>query len=157
MAWLGEKVFGNFRPTVTERAKAKRMAPKDKRAKRPGNSEAHLAALRKCPCVVTLKVPAGEVHHLKMAAAGQERGMGQRASDRFGLPLSRTPHDELESIGSRHEPRWFAERGVDEPIELAAALWAVRPADNSEKAIRMAVAAMTRIIVAHRRSHCLSK
>lgn len=132
--YLGDKKLGNFRPSTTERIKAKRI---DTREDREGNDNAHLAALRKCPCIVTLRVPAGEVHHLK--AGTGERGMGMRSSDRWGVPMSRVPHEELERQGSRKETRWLAEHGIDAPLDLAAALWKASPD----------VAAMTKIVLAH--------
>ncbi len=138
MGYLGDKLIGNFKPSRTARQKAKASRSADKRAERPGNSEEHLAALRKCPCVVTLRVPAGEVHHLKMTG---ERGAGMRSSDRWGIPLSHAPHMELEREGSRNERRWFEKHGIDAPLDLAAALWNASPD----------VAAMTKIIMAHRR------
>jgi hypothetical protein len=149
MAYLGEKVFGNFKPKRTERLKEKN---RDKHDDRDGNDSNHLAALRKCPCIVTLRVPAGEVHHLKSLGAGKERGVGRRASDRWGVPLSRSPHNAVEAVGSRNELRWFAENGVEDPHDLAAALWAVRPSNGSAKAIKAATEAMTKIIIAHHAS-----
>lgn len=146
MAYLGEKVFGNFKRPVVDRLKEKN---RNKHDDREGNDSNHLAALRKCPCVVTLRIPAGEVHHLKSLGAGKERGVGRRASDRWGVPLSRPPHNAVEAVGSRNELKWFAENGIPEPHELAAALWSVRPSDGSTKAIKMAVEAMTKIIIAH--------
>lgn len=113
-----EHVFCNFKPARKERLKKKPRAAD----KRPGMSEAHLALIRKMPCCVTLKVPAGEAHHLK--AGTGERGMGLRSTDRWALPLSHDKHMELERIGSRNEVRWFQEHGIEDPIELAAALWA---------------------------------
>ena len=146
MAWLGDKVFGNFKPPVADRLKEKN---RDKHDDREGNDSNHLAALRKCPCIVTLRVPAGEVHHLKSLGAGKERGVGRRASDKWGVPLSRNPHELLEAVGSRNEMKWFAERDVNDPHALAAALWAVRPSNGSAKAIKAATEAMTKIIIAH--------
>lgn len=112
--------FANFRPSISERAKKKPSAQE----RREGNSAAHLAFLRELPCIVTGKVPAGEVHHLKGSVARKERGVGMRATDKFGVPLSRIPHDELERIGSRHEWEWFEARGIADPYTLALALWA---------------------------------
>jgi hypothetical protein len=50
-AYLGEKVYGNFKPKRSERIKAKK-SPADKRKKLPGNSEKHLQALRLLPCCI---------------------------------------------------------------------------------------------------------
>lgn len=117
-----ETVLANFRPSVTERERERRTR-KSGAEKREGNSERHLDLLRQLPCCITGKTPAGEVHHLKGAAARLERGMGQRATDKWGVPLSRIPHDAVERIGSRHEHAWFRENGIADPYELAAALW----------------------------------
>ena len=128
MGYLGDKLLGNFKPPKSARIKAKIARPREKRAARPGNSEDHLAALRKCPCVVTLRMPAGVVHHLK--AGTGERGTQQKSSDKWGLPLCAEAHtgaDGVESVASRREPEWFAERGIASPLDLAAALWAASP------------------------------
>lgn len=108
--------FCNFKPTRKERMKKKERAAD----KRSGMSEAHLSLIRKMPCCVSLKVPAGEAHHLKNTG---ERGMGLRSTDRWALPLSHDKHMELERIGSRNEVRWFQEHGIEDPHDLAAALW----------------------------------
>lgn len=138
MSYLGEKVVGNFKPPKSARVKAKIAKPRAKRAAREGNSDAHLEAIRKLPCCVTLRVPAGEAHHLKYGTG--ERGAGMRSSDRWAVPLSHGPHMELEAVGARNEPRWFKDYGIESPIDLAAALWAASP--NIE--------AMTKIVLAHR-------
>lgn len=140
--------FGNFKRPVVDRLREKN---RDKHDDREGNDSNHLAALRKCPCIITLKVPAGEVHHLKSLGAGKERGAGRRASDRWGVPLSRDAHNSVEAVGSRNEMRWFAEHGIPDPHALAAALWAVRPTNGSAKAIKAATEAMTKIIIANRK------
>jgi hypothetical protein len=46
-----------------------------------------------------------------------------RATDRWAVPLLRHEHDELHRISSRLEESWFKERGVDDVVELANALW----------------------------------
>jgi hypothetical protein len=137
VTYLRERVLANFKPTRTARQKTKAAKPRVKRAERPGNSEEHLSAIRKCPCIVTLRTPAGEAHHLKCTG---ERGAGMRSSDKWAVPLSHAPHMELEREGSRNERRWFEKHGIDAPLDLAAALWNASPD----------VAAMTKIILAHR-------
>jgi len=145
MAYLGEKVIGNFRPTVTEREKSKRLAPKKRRAKRPGNCEAHKLAIQKLPCCIPgCNVVGVEPHHLKHGPAAAERSMGRKATDRYLVPLCHAHHMmgvEVDAPNAKREPGWFRDHGIDEPIELAAALWAASP-DAS---------AMTRIILAHRK------
>ncbi|CCB64435.1 hypothetical protein [Hyphomicrobium sp. MC1] len=141
---LQKHEYGNWKPKKADKLKAKL---RDKHDDRDGNSSHHLAALRLCPCVISLRTPAGEAHHIK--AHTGERGVGMRSSDRWALPITRVYHDSVERVGSRNEMRWFAENGISEPHELAAALWAVRPTDGSAKAMKMAVTAMTKIIIAN--------
>lgn len=140
MTYFGEKILGNFKPAKAQRIAIKAAKPREKRAARPGNSDEHLAALRKCPCAATLKMPAGEVHHLKQGTG--ERGAGMRSSDRWGIPLSRVPHEIVERAGSRREAATLASLGVPDAINLANALWQASPN----------VAVMTKIIIAHRGS-----
>lgn len=133
-------MLGNFRPSKTERDKAKRTR-KSAQERREGNSDAHLVILRQCPCAISLKQPAGEVHHLKGERARLERGMGMRATDRWGIPLAHDIHMDMESYGSRREYEFLAARGLHDPYALADALWDCAP---------KTVEAYTRIILAHR-------
>ncbi len=105
------------------------------RDRRPGNSDAHLARIRLCPCVHCLKKPS-DPHHLKYGTG--ERGMALRSTDRFAVPLCRAHHDEVERAGTQNEPGWFAAIGVD-ALALADALWHAHD-----------VKTMTRIILAQR-------
>lgn len=139
-----EHIYGNFRLTRAEREKAKSAAPKKRREKRPGNSEAHRVAIRKLPCcVVGCTIVGVEAHHLKHGPAARERSVGRKATDRWLLPLCHEHHIhgvEINGSTARTEPKWFHEHGIDEPIELASALWMASP--NA--------AAMTRIVLAHK-------
>ena len=137
MTYFGERKLANFKPSVSKRLAAKR---KDTREDREGNSNAHLEAIRKLPCCITLKMPAGEAHHLK--AGTGERGAGMRSSDKWAVPICRAAHDEVERVGSRNEPAWFKDRGIAEPVELASALWGASPD----------VERMTKIVIAHRKA-----
>jgi hypothetical protein len=102
--------------------------PKTKKRKREGNSEEHLAAIRKLPCLVTGKTPCGQVHHLKSNEAGKERGAGMRATDKWGVPLSFEAHIlGVETRGSREEINWFKAQGVDNVHAVAKALWEASP------------------------------
>ena len=112
-------VYCNFRPSKKERSKKRERAAD----RRPGMSSKHLVLIRQMPCCVSLVMPAGDPHHLKQGPAKDERGMGQKATDRWTVPLTRIEHDALERIGSRHEHAWFRERGIADPYELANALW----------------------------------
>ena len=137
-----EQVIGNFKPKRAERLRAKK-SPADKRKKLPGNSEQHLAAIRTLPCVIPgCMICDCDPHHLKSGPASSERGMGQKATDRWAVPLCRRHHDEVEPLSSRAELAWFEKHGV-EPLELAAALWMVSP-DR---------ASMARIVLVHKIPH----
>jgi hypothetical protein len=113
------KVYGNFRPSLKDRARKKPSAQE----RREGNSEAHLALIRRLPSCVSGVAGPCDPHHLRSAAALAERGVGMRATDRWAVPLTRAEHDELHRISSRLEEAWFRERGIDDVVELAAALW----------------------------------
>jgi hypothetical protein len=115
-----EYVLNNQRPSLKERARKKPSAQE----RREGNSEAHLALIRRLPSCVSGVAGPCDPHHLRSAAALLERGVGMRATDRWTVPLLRVEHDELHRISSRLEEAWFRERGIDDVIELAAALYA---------------------------------
>jgi hypothetical protein len=113
------KVYGNFRPSIKDRAK-KHVSAQERRE---GNSKDHLELIRRLPsCVSGIAGPC-DPHHLKSGPAKAERGVQQKATDRWTVPLKRHEHDELERIASRYEELWFKERGVDDVVELANALW----------------------------------
>ena len=87
--------------------------------------EAHLANIRKCPCCVCRKMPAGEAHHLQSSG---ERGMSLRTTDKWTVPLCTTHHtgaDGVHLVGSKREAEWFETRGID-AVWLASALWKTR-------------------------------
>jgi len=131
------RVYGNFRPTLAERAKKKPSAQQ----RREGNDRKHLEFLRRLPCCVTLKMPAGSVHHLKSGPAKKERGVGMKATDRWGVPLSEGAHIfGVELLGSRNELAWFKANGIADPYGLAEALWHARGD----------LGRMTAIVLAHR-------
>jgi hypothetical protein len=46
-------------------------------------------------------------------------------ADRWTVPLSRKMHEELERLGSRREWEWFKAHGIEDPLDLANALWHV--------------------------------
>lgn len=133
MTYLGERKLANFRP------QGLRKKEKTSLHKRPGMSKSHLDLIRLLPCCVTLKTPCGEAHHLKGTG---ERGVGLRSTDRWAVPLSHTPHMELEGKGSRNEVAWFKANGIADPHALAMALWS----STGD------LAKMTAIVIAHRKS-----
>jgi len=142
MILASQKRIGAFRtprgPKTKKTKNAHKPQGKSARERRPGMSAAHCDAIRRLPCCITGRMPAGTIHHLKQGTG--ERGMGLRASDRWGVPLCPHEHEELERAGSRNELAWFAGKGIDNPIALAVALWAASPD----------VPRMTAIVVEHR-------
>lgn len=90
--------------------------------KREGNSKAHIALIKQLPCCVTGTRRFVDAHHLKEGLA-HERGIGRKATDRWAVPICREKHEEVERVGSRNEWAWFKRHGIDDPLELAAALY----------------------------------
>jgi hypothetical protein len=76
----------------------------------------HLRFVAKQPCLVCGRQPC-DPHHLRFA---QSRGLGQKVSDEFTVPLCRAHHRELHSAGK--EVDWWARTGI-EPIGIARKLW----------------------------------
>lgn len=137
MTYFGEKRLGNFKPTVTERKKAKRNH--DPRADREGDDEDHRRAVKKLPCCIPgCNVVGCDPHHLKQTGTN-ERGGALRSPDKWAVPMCRHHHDEVERIGSKNELKWFEERGL-KILDLAAALWNARPDAG----------AMVKIVFAHK-------
>ena len=130
MTFLGPRVIGNFKKP--KNPNKTRISPREKWE---GNSKAHLALIRQLPSCISGRRPC-DPHHLKIK---DERGTGMRARDRWAVPLSRDEHDHLEAQGSRQEPAWFKSHGIENPYELANALW--RATGDLET--------MTRIVEAH--------
>lgn len=120
-----QRITKKAKPTTAER--------------REGNCKKHLALIRKLPCCVTGLPGPSDPHHLREGLA-HERGIGRKATDRWAVPLCRQLHDEAHRVGSRQEREWFRKRGIDDPLELAAALW--RTTGDLER--------MRRVVEAHR-------
>jgi hypothetical protein len=85
------------------------------KAPRQRNRE-HLRFVAKQACVVCGRQPC-DPHHLRFA---QPRGLGQKVSDEFAVPLCRAHHRELHRCGE--ERAWWRRYGI-EPLGVAAALW----------------------------------
>lgn len=113
------KILANFKSPKAKKHKNSRW-----REDRLGMSEKHLAAIRKLPCTICLRVPAGTVHHLKSETG--ERGMSVRSTDQWGVPLCMIHHEEVERAGTRNEVNYFGQVNVD-PHALAKALWKISP------------------------------
>jgi hypothetical protein len=76
----------------------------------------HLRYIIKQPCLVCGRQPC-DLHHLRFA---QARGLGQRVSDEFVVPLCRAHHRELHRAGTEME--WWSRLGI-EPLQAARTLW----------------------------------
>lgn len=109
-------VVPNFR-TRTQRA--------PKRTLREGNDKHYLELIRALPSCVSGGKPC-DPHHLTGGPASKERGVGQKATDQWCVPLTRAEHDDLHTLGSSLEREWFANRGVPDVYELARKLWKTR-------------------------------
>ncbi len=76
----------------------------------------HLRFIAKQPCLVCGREPC-DPHHLRFA---QPRGLAQKVSDEFTVPLCRTHHRELHRRGD--ERIWWVQLNVD-PLHTAQTLW----------------------------------
>jgi hypothetical protein len=76
----------------------------------------HLRFVAKQPCLVCGREPC-DPHHLRFA---QARGLGQKVSDEFTVPLCRAHHRELHRAGK--EAAWWGRMGI-EPLTTARELW----------------------------------
>ena len=78
--------------------------------------KAHLRFVSKQPCLICGRQPC-DPHHLRFA---QSRGLGQKVSDEFTVPLCRAHHRELHR--ARKEVDWWARSRI-EPTGIARKLW----------------------------------
>ena len=76
----------------------------------------HLRFVAKQPCLVCGREPC-DPHHLRFA---QPRGLAQKVSDEFTVPLCRAHHRELHRAGKERD--WWSRMGVD-PLGVARELW----------------------------------
>ena len=85
------------------------------REKRRGDSKAHLAYIRKLPCVVW-GTSGAEAHHLVRVPQSlrSSRGMALKELDIFAIPICHTPHMALHD-GDLDEPDFLRETaGIDD-------------------------------------------
>jgi hypothetical protein len=76
----------------------------------------HLRFVAKQPCLICARQPS-DPHHLRFA---QSRGLAQKVSDEFTVPLCRSHHRELHRAGK--EVDWWSRTGL-EPTAIAHELW----------------------------------
>ena len=79
-------------------------------------NKAHLAFVSSKPCLICEQLPC-HAHHIRFA---QRRGMSQKVSDEFTVPLCAIHHNSLHQSAS--EIAWWHEHGL-EPLKLARELW----------------------------------
>lgn len=79
-------------------------------------SKLHLKRVAELPCLICNRQPS-HAHHIKYA---QRRGMSQKVSDEFVVPLCALHHGDLHRAGS--EKAWWEKQG-QEPLAIAAGLW----------------------------------
>ena len=83
---------------------------------RRARDKAHLRFVANQPCLICGRQPS-DPHHLRFA---QSRGLGQKVSDEFTVPLCRAHHRELHRASK--EVEWWARTGL-EPTGIARKLW----------------------------------
>jgi len=79
-------------------------------------SKVHLQFVASKPCVICEQLPC-HAHHITFA---QPRGLSQKVSDEFTVPLCAQHHNELHAF--HNEASWWRNQGV-EPLPIANALW----------------------------------
>lgn len=102
----------------------------------PVKSKSYLAWVHELPCVVTGRRPveAAHVSYANPAFGAMGRGKGQKASDRWALPL----HPEIHAAQHKHgnEREWWLMQGIN-PHMIASILWGLwkeRGADATAQA-----------------------
>ena len=79
-------------------------------------SKAHLQFVAAKPCLICEQLPC-HAHHITFA---QPRGLSQKFSDEFTVPLCVAHHNELHAF--HNEASWWRNQGI-EPLPIANALW----------------------------------
>lgn len=88
------------------------------------HDRSHLAAIRKCPCVICGREPCGVAAHVRMTAPGKPNpGIGAKPHDRYTVPLCDKHHKVQHGMG---EAKFWQVIGID-AISLAAALFSRSP------------------------------
>jgi hypothetical protein len=106
------------------RQSIKAQRPAEKRSRGRERDAAHLAFVRRLPCVTCLAPAPNDAAHIRMASPERGKlptGMQVKPSDRSSVPLCRTCHS-TQHGGS--EARFWSERGID-PFAVADRLYAV--------------------------------
>ncbi len=103
--------------------------------RRPRVEEAgRLGFVRKLPCLICnrLGVEAAHVRYASYRHGKRETGAGEKADDRWTVPLCPDHHREQHASGER---RWWEAKGID-PLCVAALIDSAYHADNIDGAIQ---------------------
>ena len=76
-------------------------------------NKAHLRFVSSQPCLICAREPS-DAHHLRYA---QPRGIGQKVSDEFTVPLCRSHHSEVHRLSNERE--WWSKMNID-PLRIAS-------------------------------------
>ena len=88
------------------------LVPSERRLR----SKAHLQFVASKPCLICEALPC-HAHHITFA---QPRGLSQKVSDEFTVPLCAVHHNELHA--SHNEASWWRVQGI-EPLRKASEFW----------------------------------
>ena len=117
----GETTSRDSTPVPTRRSqitggfsidKSALLVPSERRLR----SKAHLQFVASKPCLICEALPC-HAHHITFA---QPRGLSQKVSDEFTVPLCAVHHNELHALGN--EASWWRGQGI-EPVSRAGELW----------------------------------
>jgi hypothetical protein len=125
----------------TERGRKPRQPKRDRG---PALDKAHLALIRKLPCLVSGSLVNVEAAHVRYSNAhyGTNNTGGRKPSDRWTVPLSAQMHRDAPWAQHSHgEEGWWLDRGID-PLRVADQLYALSSTLRSageldEKCIRL--------------------
>jgi hypothetical protein len=107
----------DFTPGKIDKSALTLGAPKRHRSK------LHLRLVASQPCLVCGRQPC-DAHHLRHA---QPRGLGQKVSDEYTVPLCRVHHREIHN--TNQEAEWWKKLKID-PLKIASDLWQRSAAGN---------------------------
>ncbi len=107
----------------------------------PVKAKTYLAWLHDLPCVVSGRQPvdAAHVSFANPAYGAHGRGKGQKASDRWALPVSPELHAEQHACKDGNEREWWASKGIN-PHLIATVLWGLwneRKGNATDEATRI--------------------
>lgn len=101
---------------------------RDKKKRPREKSEGHLAFIRKLPSILSGKRDRVQAAHIRYADplyAKRKTGIGEKAHDKFTVPLTAAEHlDGEDAQHKSNERAWWEKHGID-PLQVAAALWMV--------------------------------